>query len=489
MNNATEVLDGLQTAVFLTCAEGRVHYLNSSAERHLTDDAGTDSLVPVWERCLPCEGKVIQGVFLGARTGDQAYTESRGFHVHWTVEKSGSFHLLEGRDVTPERTAIRTLLEEKLRLEEQRDQLNEFVGMLSHEVKTPINVVANALDFLSETKLSPRQEEYFQIALEGARTLTETLRSSLELSRAIALDSSHQREEAPYALRARLEEAVRPLSRLTTQRGLEFEHLVDSEVGEHYSGDWPRIKQVLTILLDNAVKYTDDGGVGLKVSLLSRSESGDCLQFEVVDTGPGIEHRKAEMIFLPFQRASSTQEGFGLGLPVAHRLARILGGELKVRSVPGQGSTFALVLVQQLCSAPEEPGETLFHGLEGYRVLLLEDNPINLSVVTLMLEKMGLEVVGRRRPTEALEIAAGESFEHLVTDIGLPEMSGVEFVTRFRAISHCRSTPIIASTGSASDRERSVYEAAGIAMTLEKPFNRTSLQDALKQVLESRTIL
>jgi CheY-like chemotaxis protein len=397
--------------------------------------------------------------------------------------------LLEGRDVTPERTVLRTLLEEKLGVEEQRDRLNEFVGMLSHEVKTPINVVANALDFLSETEMSPRQEEYFEIALEGARTLTETLRSSLELSRAVALDSSHQRDEAPYNLRARLIEAVRPLSRLTVQRGLGFEHFVEAEVGEHYFGDWPRIKQVLTILLDNAVKYTDDGGVGLKVSLLSRSESGDCLRFEVVDTGPGIEHRKAEMIFLPFQRASSTQEGFGLGLPVAHRLARVLGGELKVTSEPGQGSTFALVLVQQACSAPDEPSETLFHGLEGYRVLLLEDNPINLSVVTLMLEKMGLEVVGCRRPTEALEIAAGESFDVVVTDIGLPEMSGVEFVTRFKAISHCRSTPVIASTGSASDRERSVYEAAGIAMTLEKPFNRTSLQDALKQVLKCRTIL
>ena len=484
MNNATEVLDGLQTAIFLTCAEGRVHYMNSSAEQHLLDDEGTDSLIPVWDRCLLCEGKVIQGVLDGSLIGDQAYTENGGLHVRWSAKKHGSMHLLEGRDVTTERAALRAVLEEKLGLEDQRDRLNEFVGMLSHEVKTPINVVANALDFLSETELSPRQEEYFQIALEGARTLTETLRSSLELSRAIALDSSTQRNEAPYDLRARLKEAVRPLSRLTTQRGLVFEDFVASEVGEHYSGDWPRIKQVLTILLDNAVKYTDAGRVGLSVSVQGRAGAEDHLRFEVTDTGPGIENRKAEVIFLPFQRASSTQEGFGLGLPVAHRLARILGGELTVSSEPGRGSTFALVLAQQPCSAPDEPSELPLQGLEGYRVLLLEDNPINLSGVTLMLEKMGLEVVGRTRPTEALELAGTESFDVVVTDIGLPEMSGVEFVNRFRETPHGRDTPIIASTGSASDREGLVYEAAGIAMTLEKPFNRTSLQDALKQVLE-----
>ncbi|MCA9781648.1 MAG: response regulator, partial [Candidatus Eremiobacteraeota bacterium] len=306
-----------------------------------------------------------------------------------------------------------------------------------------------------------------------------TLRSSLELSRAIALDSSALRNEAPYQLRERLEEAIRPLSRMAAQRGLEFECSVSSEVGPHYSGDWPRIKQIITILLDNAAKYTAKGVIGLKVGLQRRTECGDSLRFEVTDTGPGIAHRKAEAIFLPFQRASSTEEGFGLGLPVAHRLARILGGELSVRSAPGKGSTFTLVVNQTPSEAPPEELELPRQGLEGYRVLLLEDNPINLSVVTLMLEKMGLKVVGRTRPTEALALAECETFDVVVTDIGLPEMSGVEFVTLLREIPHCASIPVIASTGSASEKELLLYEAAGIAITLEKPFNRSSLQNAL----------
>ncbi|MCA9779489.1 MAG: hypothetical protein KC800_22330, partial [Candidatus Eremiobacteraeota bacterium] len=161
MNNATEVLDGLQTAVFLTCPEGRVQYLNSSAERFLKDTDGTGSLEPLWKRCLLQEGEVILGVVKGARSFDHSYTENGELHIHWSARELGDGLLIEGRDVSPEREALRNSLDEKLQIEEQRDRLNEFVGMLSHEVKTPINVVANALDFLRETELSPRQEEYF----------------------------------------------------------------------------------------------------------------------------------------------------------------------------------------------------------------------------------------------------------------------------------------------------------------------------------------
>lgn len=422
-------------------------------------------------------------------------SEIGGRYIRWKKSQAigptgDKMVILEALELTSETEMLQALdaqltetLSRQMAAEAQVEGLNEYVGMLSHEIKTPINIVVNTLDFLGETAMTEEQQELFTICQEGAHSLNHSIKRALDLSRSEAehMGATPGRGEV-FDLPSSLTSALAPFRALAKKKELVLDWDLSPSLGQYYEGDWARLRQILVILLDNALKFTPPGG---RVKL-SAGGGSELLSFVIEDTGPGIPEEAQKEIFQPFRRVATSTEGSGLGLAIAHRLATLMQGTLEVDSVPGQGSRFSLHLCLKVAEEASTPVTVTHSDFSGYRVLAVEDNPVNLTVLRMMLEKMNLDVVTADHPDKALELARQGVFDLVLTDIGLPGMSGVDLVQKLREMPHLEGIPYLAATGSASERDLERYRLVGIALTLEKPFYAPALNEAIRKLLPVR---
>jgi CheY-like chemotaxis protein/nitrogen-specific signal transduction histidine kinase len=398
----------------------------------------------------------------------------------------GSIWVVE--DITERRRAEQELAEAKLQAEAASHAKSAFLASMSHEIRTPLNAVLGLAHLLRQAGEQPAQrEQYLAHLTDAAQALAGIVSDVLDLSKIEA--AKLQLEQVPFDLHALVDEVQRSQGALCEARGLQLHCKVDPAVPRHVQGDPVRVRQILANYLGNAVKFTERGTVTLRVLPLG----GERVRLEVTDTGIGIDPATQARLFQPFAQADSSTTrrfgGTGLGLSICHELALLMGGQVGLRSQPGQGSCFWADLPlppasQPLVAAPA-PQE---RPLAGLCVLVAEDNPINMLITNEMLGRLGAQVLQAMDGQQAMHSAREHAprLHAVLMDLHMPVMDGLAAARALRADPHTAGLPILALTAAALESERDMALAAGMSGFIAKPVDHLELLRALMPYLPRR---
>lgn len=372
--------------------------------------------------------------------------------------------------------------DERRRAEAASTAKSDFLATVSHEIRTPMNAIVSAANLLGRSRLSSGQREQVEMLKDANDVLLSLLNDVLDLSRIEA--GKMTIEPADLDLRRTVEGLQRLWRPRAEEKGLDLRVEIDGPVG-HVRLDPLRLKQILSNLISNAVKFTAEGSVTLRAS----AERG-LLVFEVADTGVGIPADALEHLFAAFEQAgagaSRKHGGSGLGLAISRRLAAMMDGELSVESIPGEGSTFRLVLPLVAARDSAAPAETAaepdtgLDALNGLAVLAAEDHPVNRRVLELLLAPSGCVLTFCEDGAQAVELAQVQAFDAILMDMQMPVMDGVEATRRIKATAGPNAeTPVIALTANALEHHRAEWAAVGVHVFLSKPIEPQDLFQAL----------
>lgn len=379
-----------------------------------------------------------------------------------------------------------------------------LLANVSHEMRTPLNALLGVAELLAAAPLQPLQRRQVGLLQQAGQTLATLIDELLDLSRVEA--GMLQLQPAPCALRPLLQQLVELLQARAAQKGLQLELDIADDVAEAVLVDAGRLRQALTNLIGNAIKFTEQGRVALRVTPRPASGDGapDLLDFEVSDTGIGIAASKLEAIFEPFVQASDGSSrqygGTGLGLAICRAMARQMGGDIRVSSQPGQGSRFTLSLplppAELPTDAPVMPqpmpapaaAQTAAPTVSptGVRLLLAEDNEVNVYVFTGLLDGQGLAIDVAANGLLALQMARERRYDLVFMDLQMPGMDGLQAtreLRRWEAQTGRPRTPVVALTANALPEDVQRSREAGCDLHLGKPCSRAQLLDVIARLL------
>ncbi|MDX9667620.1 ATP-binding protein [Pseudomonas sp. P5_152] len=387
--------------------------------------------------------------------------------------------------------AMAQLIQTREEAEKANSAKSDFLAMMSHELRTPMNGVLGMLQLLETTQMTDEQVEYAALASESTEHLLKVINDILDFSRIER--APLELEHIPFNLADLINSCAQAFAHSAQQRGLNLQlQLADGMQALNVQGDPTRIRQILVNLIGNALKFTEHGQVSIQAQWQSLDHELLWFTCTVRDSGIGISPDNLEQMFNAFQQADSSISrrygGTGLGLPIARTLAERMGGTLRAQSVEGQGSVFTLemplALSRQTLPTPAPAARVPSGNGEGRNVLLVEDNPVNQTVIEAMLRSLGFTVSVATDGAQAVRSAESLIFEAILMDCRLPIIDGYEATRQIRQLPGCSEVPIIALTANALQGDREACLAAGMNDYLAKPFKRTDLQQILQRWLQ-----
>jgi signal transduction histidine kinase/DNA-binding response OmpR family regulator len=366
---------------------------------------------------------------------------------------------------------------------------SQFLAVMSHEIRTPLNGILGFSEILAQMPgLPPEAHEHTQTIIASGEALLHIIDDVLDFSQ---IDSGPlQVRQAPFSPREVLDDVRIIVAPLASKKNLSLEVFDDPRVPGLLLGDAARIRQILLNLAANAVKFTEDGGVSMRIV---PGEKPGQIDFITSDTGSGIPSGQLEAIFQPFTQMDSSHSrrhgGAGLGLAISRKLAQAMGGSLSAANNPDRGARFvlSLPLLESTLAAPV--AETLpvlgsdFARSNALRVLVVEDDEVNLRLIVTLLRRLGYEPLSARNGREAIEIHAREKADCLLMDLQMPEMDGVEATRAIRAAelsgNGAKPAYIAALTANISPADREECFEAGMNSYLNKPVKLASIASTL----------
>ncbi|MDP2246050.1 ATP-binding protein [Pseudomonas sp.] len=381
--------------------------------------------------------------------------------------------------------AIALLIKAREESEQANSAKSDFLAMMSHELRTPMNGVLGMLQLLETTQMTQEQAEYAALAAESTEHLLKVINDILDFSRIER--GALELECIPFNVLELLQTCVHMFQHSAQQRGLELQLNTPGGLESlEVQGDPTRIRQILVNLIGNALKFTETGSIRVDICWKALDNHVMWLTCSVHDTGIGVSAERLEHMFDAFQQADTSISrrygGTGLGLPIARTLAERMGGTLRAISQEQQGSVFTLEIPlpfsRQLRHASLGIANKVDQG-QGQVVLLVEDNPVNQTVIEAMLRSLGYQVRLACDGAQAVQSVEREHFAAILMDCRLPILDGYDATRRIRLLDGRADIPIIALTANALQGDRETCLDAGMNDYLAKPFKRADLQRIL----------
>lgn len=378
---------------------------------------------------------------------------------------------------------------------ERSDQLTEsksrFLANMSHEIRTPLNAITGYADQLQLEKLPVKQREMLDVIQRSAWHLSHITNDILDLSRVNS--GTIQLESVPISLSDELEFMERTFREKAEAGGNTFTTQLDSAIPPYLLTDPLRLRQVLFNLIGNALKFTENGSVQLSVRAVDKKSDQCTLCWEIADTGIGIEPEKIDRIFEEFEQAEITTTrrfgGTGLGLAITRNLVQLMGGSITVKSEPGKGSVFTVVMPFTITdratqAATQTAGNSWEKALSGKRILVVDDEVYNRKLLVNMLRFTGATFDEAEHGGEALKLISIQPYDLILLDLRMPVMDGFQVLEILRTTENWSDIPVVALTAGMEAGERDQMLSTGWTDVMQKPLKKEQLFAILAAVFD-----